>query len=427
MPALPTTIPSGPSFGVAAESRFGSGIVWPPETQLLLACSKLELEDLGATRVRALLQQGIEWNRFLRLTVLHCMTAFVYRHLESVASDLVPKPAIQFLRDRFVQDGAAGLRNTAQLLKLLDLFREQNILAVPYKGPVLAAALYGNVAFRRYNDLDILVSRTDVPRARELLGKEDFVPLHPTTPAGREFLLQKRHSEIFIRDQGPIVELHWAFAKQRGIFPLDLDMLRPRLREMTLFGTPLLIFGPEDELLILCAHGANHLWSRLEWLCGIAELIRNNPLNWSQIMRQAGELNSEKAVLLGLVLAADLLDAPAPEDLIAQGRRSKDVSWAANLVKRKFASGQIERPDERSSIERDLFRLRLQSTNGARMSYLFHRITTPGRDDTRIMLPVGKRFVPLPALFRPFQILGKFAADILGGHKGPDPDHKERS
>ena len=335
------------------------------------------------------------------------MTAFVFRHLETEEDGVVPAPVLHFLRNRFLHDGAAALRNTSHLLELIELFREQGILAVPYKGPALAVALYGNVAFRRCNDLDILVSRADVPRARELLEEQAFVPLHPTTPASREFLLQRRHSEIFTREQGPIVELHWAFAKQRGIFPLDLDMLRSRLGEMTLAGTRLPVFAPEDKLLILSAHGANHLWSRLEWLTGIAELIRSTPLAWPEILERARELNSEKSLFLGLVLAGDLLDAPVPEELLAKGRANGDVAWAARLVMKKFASGQIERPEDRSSIERDMFRLRMQSTNGARMSYLFHRIFTPGRDDTRLMLPIGKRFVPLPAFFRPIHLLGK--------------------
>ena len=421
--SIPTIRPSEPSIEVA--SRLRPDILLPHEKKLLLTCARLRLDDGDASRIRILLKQGVEWNHFLRLTVLHCVTAFVFRHFEAGAADLVPKPAMQFLRNRFQQDAADALRNTVHLLELLESFRQQSILAVPYKGPALAVAVYGNVAFRRCNDLDILVSRADVPRARELLEREGFVPLHPITTAGREFLLQKRHSEIFTREHGPIVELHWAFAKQRGIFPLDLDMLRPRLLDVTLFGKPIISFAPDDTLLILCAHGANHLWSRLEWLCGIAELIRSTPLNWSLIMSRARELHSEKALLLGLVLAVDLLDAPVPEDLVARGRGTRDVNWAVNLVKRKFASGQIENPEDRSSIERDLFRLRLQSTNSARMRYLFHRITTPGRGSTRIMLPVGKRFVPLPAFFRPFHLLKKLVANAIPWNRGSDLDPKE--
>lgn len=328
---------------------------------------------------------------------------------------------MQALRNRFLQDGTAALRNTSQLIELLELFQERGILAVPYKGPALALSVYGNIAFRRCNDLDILVSRSDVPQAREILEAAGYTPVHPITEAGREFLLRKRHSEIFTRPSGPIIELHWAFAKQRGLFPLDLDMLRPRLQTMSLAGNEVKVFAPEDQLLILSVHGANHLWSRLEWLCGISELLRQSPLAWPEILKRARELHSRKALDLGLVLAHDLLGAPVPPDVLAEASAGADVKWAVRLVKKKLSSGQIERPHERSSIERDLFRLRLQSTNGARIRYLMHRMTIPGRDDTRIMLPVGKRFVPLPSFLRPFHILGKLVGTALhrNASKGP--------
>lgn len=407
-------------------TRLPSDILWPTEIELLLICARLHVEEPEIYRIREILQGELDWNRLFRLTILHCLTAFLFRHLDTTARDLVPAPNMQFLRNRFLQDGTAALRNTSQLLELFELFKQHDILAVPYKGPALAESLYGNVAFRRCNDLDILVTRADVPRARTLLEEVGFAPLHPTTPASREFLLQKRHSEIFRRDPGLFVELHWAFAKQRGLFPLDLDMLRPRLQEMTLAGSRVQVFAPEDQLLILCVHGANHLWSRLEWLCGIAELIRNSSLAWQEVLERAQELHSRKALFLGLVLADELLGAPVPVEVLAEGRVDRDVNWAAHLVKKKLAAGQIEHPEERSSVERDLFRLRLQSTSGARIRYLMHRITIPGRDDTRLMLPVGRRFVPLPSFLRPFHILGKLVETIVQRHKAVDLDRKER-
>jgi hypothetical protein len=368
----------------------------------------------------------VDWNRLYRLATLHCLTPFLFRHLDATFRDLVPETILESLRSRFLQDGVEALRNTSQLLDLIEMFGECDILAVPYKGPALAMYLYGTVAFRRCNDLDILVARDDVPQARILLENAGFVPLHPTTPASRKFLLQKRHSEIFRQDSGVIIELHWAFAKQRGLFPMDLDILRPRLQEMTLAGSRVKMFSPEDQLLILCVHGANHLWSRLEWLCGIAELIRNDSLEWQEVLQLAENFYSSKALFLGLLLAEELLDAPLPEEVRLQARMSRDVNWAARLVKRKLAKGQIERPQERSWVERDLFRLRLQSTNRARVRYIMHRMTIPGRDDTRMMVPVGRRFIPLPSFLRPFHIFGKLMGTITRRTGPEDMDDEKR-
>jgi hypothetical protein len=99
--------------------------------------------------------------------------------------------------------------------------------------------------------------------------------------------------------------------------------------------------------------------------------------------------------------------------VLARARANRDVVWSANLVKRKLATGQIERPEERSAIERDLFRLRLQSSNGTRIRYLMHRFTTPKREDTRNMLRIGGRFIPLPAFLRPFHVLGRLLGNVV--------------
>src|SRR2546430_3203484 len=65
-----------------------------------------------------------------------------------------------------------------ELLEILDLFTEQGIRALPYKGPVLAAIEYGNLAARTFCDLDILVRKEDATRARDLLVARGYVREH---------------------------------------------------------------------------------------------------------------------------------------------------------------------------------------------------------------------------------------------------------
>jgi hypothetical protein len=44
----------------------------------------------------------------------------------------------------------------------------------------------------------------------------------------------------------------------------------------------------EDLLLILCAHGAKHLWMALGWICDVAELLRvHRDMNWPDILEEA--------------------------------------------------------------------------------------------------------------------------------------------
>jgi hypothetical protein len=49
-----------------------------------------------------------------------------------------------------------------ELLTLLDTFKANNIMAVPFKGPLLAVAIYGDMLLRECGDLDFLIKRKDV-------------------------------------------------------------------------------------------------------------------------------------------------------------------------------------------------------------------------------------------------------------------------
>jgi hypothetical protein len=190
-------------------------------------------------------------------------------------------------------------------------------------------------------------------------------------------------------------------------------------------GSKVLVFPLEDLLLILCVHGATHRWDRLEWLCGVAELIRGTELEWERVLERAARHKVEKTLFLGLILAHDLLDAPVPESVLAQARKDRDVASLSKFVKDTLARGEIGQPTSENTLQRDLFRLRLQSTFSDRMRYFFYRFTTPGkREDAVHMVPLGRWSVPLPTLVRPFHVVGKVIRGSFS-HWSNDRTHRE--
>jgi hypothetical protein len=164
----------------------------------------------------------------------------------------------------------------------------------------------------------------------------------------------------------------------------------------------------------------------LEWLCGVAELIRGTDVDWERVLERTATHKIEKTLLLGLILAHDLLDAPLPESIVAQARKDGDVASLSKLVKDTLARGEIGQPQAQNTIQRDLFRLRLQSTFSDRMRYFFYRFTTPGRrEDARHMVPLGKWSVPLSTLFRPFHVVGKVIRGFVSQWASNERTHRE--
>src|SRR3989454_2276525 len=148
-----------------------------------------------------------------------------------------------------------NLRLTGELLSVLDLFEAQGIPAVPLKGPLLALLAYGNLALREFGDLDILVRRADVERAKRLLLSHGYRPELFVEAAHEAALLACGYHYPLRRDDGLAVELHWSLAPREFPYPLDAEEVWTRLRPVRLGGRTLYTLGSEDLLLFLCAHG----------------------------------------------------------------------------------------------------------------------------------------------------------------------------
>src|SRR6202042_525320 len=56
-----------------------------------------------------------------------------------------------------------------ELTRILEIFESRGIQAIPYKGPVLAAQAYGDIALRQFHDLDIVLRQRDLPAAHEVM------------------------------------------------------------------------------------------------------------------------------------------------------------------------------------------------------------------------------------------------------------------
>ena len=84
----------------------------------------------------------------------------------------------------YVENSARNTVLTAELCRLINLFRDDGIEAIPYKGPVLGLFAYGNIALRRFVDLDVIVKKSDVLKARDiLLTQATSPPNHSHCPS----------------------------------------------------------------------------------------------------------------------------------------------------------------------------------------------------------------------------------------------------
>jgi hypothetical protein len=362
-------------------------------------------------RLRTLVASGLDWERVQALARRHRLTHLLFHHLNQSANELVPASVLESLREAFNRNARRSLLLSAELREVHALFTQAGIAALAYKGPVLGQQLYGNVALREMSDLDVLVERHNVTAARDLLIDRGYYSLPAAVGIPDRLALSWDCNLILIRDQPrQIFELHWALAAGRYTFPLPFAEAWNRKHEVLLSGTRLPTFSAEDQLLILCFHGSRHMWECIEWIAGVAELIRSEVVDWDELWRRAERLRSRHRLMLGLKLATDLLDAPVPDEMF---RRSSAPPKAFDAVSKALFNGSAASTNG-SARPFHSFQVALSDGMRSKLRYMFYSAFEPAKEDY-FALRLPSALYPLYPLIRPLRLARSYGARLVGG------------
>jgi hypothetical protein len=129
-------------------------------------------------------------------------------------------------------------------------------------------------------------------------------------------------------------------------------------------------------------------------------------------------------LLLGVIIAQELLAAPVPADVLRQAQSDHRVDQLADEVWQLLCESRAhpESAEEFGSFPHDLFHLRTRDRLRDQLHYLFHRLTTPSRPESWMLIPAGRRMIAIHAIVRPLQVLAKLGPAIWSyfwrGHHG---------
>lgn len=381
-----------------------------PEDEILVCVARRSLDAAMAERLRELLKRDLDWKLVLASAQNHCLTPLLYFHLNAVGQSLVPRNVMSRLEGANYRNTQSSLFFTAQLVLVLEFLEENGIRAIPFKGPTLALRAYGDVGLRQFGDLDILVHRKDILKVKELLMSRGFKSTLALTNAQQAALLRFDCAYNFDNEQGVMLDVHWDLVERHFSFDIDVDGLWYRLEPVTISGKRLRTVSAEDLLLILCLHGFTHLWERLGWICDLASLIESrNDLDWQLVLQTANRRDMRRILLLGLLLAVDLLDARIPAEI----RQAAD----AEAVVKKLAAQIREQLFLERSAPPGLFRgailnLKMRERKRDMFGSSLRLLLTPRSYDWMFLpLPEWLFFLYYP--LRPLRLAGKYGAKLL--------------
>jgi hypothetical protein len=388
--------------------------------RMLIACARqhLRVEDSSSFEMAAN-DPSLDWDLLIQTASDHGVIPLLHRTLSRLGAPC-PGQVKAAIAQRAQANGRRNLMLLHELLGLISAMQARGIRVMPYKGPLLALSAYGDPSLRQCGDLDILVPQADIPAAREILESRGYaLSLEMDAHAEQEYVASPHEYDFpYIRKDPPVmVELHWNIVGRFFSFAPDPIELWQRGTDRNIGAANVRMLDPHDMLLILAAHGTKHFWSRLTWICDIAQFIKTNgsAIDWDRLIERAEAFDARGMLILAVLLAHEVLgiELPAAIQRIAGASERRQ---ARELHERLFADS-----DHRDSVPKGarmqltdggllqslLFQARIRSWTHA-LRYLFHRALTPNHVD-RSWLRLPRRLAPLYYLVRPLRLFSTYS------------------
>ena len=301
--------------------------------ELLVACATWDATACELDAIAALTRGAVDWDAWLDMIRWHRLVPHAQRALRS-ARAIAPPSVAAGLSKETIAIAAGALARARQLTVLLEAMRAADVRALPFKGPALSLAAYGDIGVRDSTDLDLVVQPADVDRAREALHAAGYVSRAGMSRA-QERTLQWSfgHFTYAAPGNGAMVELHWRFAAPRYPWSIPVEQVFARAVPIRLTGSIAPGPDPADQLLLQVMHGTRHQWERLEWLVAFVRLLQRTRPEEETLVERAGACGSSRALALALRLAHDVLGARLSTRLAALADDPRPAACAARIVR----------------------------------------------------------------------------------------------
>ena len=365
----------------------------------LLECARPTPDIL---RLSGLLHKLRDWRCFYELASEHGLLGLVTRCLLEHCQSEIPVETSDALRSWRRSHALFTLNLAAEMFRLFDRFRGLGIEAAVIKGPVLSLRCFGDPGLRQYGDLDLIVRDKDISRVTELmidLGYEAAVP-----PAAIQARKIPGEYNFRLKSSQLLVEFHTERTFRYHPRRLALDNLFQRHTAAEFDGRRIPALSLEDELVLICIHGAKHFWERLGYIADVAAFFARQELDWQKVESAAAEVGAERMLSVGLRLAQDVLGVELPERVRA-ATQSDPVApkLAAQIVRWLPAAGSAPP----GIFQRAMFRVSMHGRALAGLGYLLRLSFSPTEQDWAVGNP-EKRSRFLDALGRPFRLVRKY-------------------
>lgn len=322
-----------------------AGVEVTPEFQVLCLAARPRPDE---TRLRELLRRGIDHRALIRLATGHGVRPSLLDCLGNLSWETVPDDAKADLEGFRRNHLLKSLTLAGELHRLAASLSDHSIPFVAFKGPTLALSLYGGLAGREYNDIDLIVPQRRVDEAEDVIGSMGYASPQGDRTFRRTFLAHQRQYAFIRVDDGAAIDLHWGFCGTHVPFPVAPDEIWDDAPLLSVGGRDVPVLSAPSLVLLLAGHGTKENWAMLKWVSDFARMIdRHRALDWGSLHARAEARGCGGAVLLGCAMAEELLDVAAPQELApriagSDRVRKRTAAMAGTMRRGLLPPAQVE-------------------------------------------------------------------------------------
>jgi len=384
-----------------------------PGLELLLACTRSRFDGAAKERAEGLLSRVSDWNALADRAGRHGLLPLLGHNLDALGS------AVPVAAGAVLDRARASARHSCFLLqetvRLVKLFEEHSLRAVPFKGPLLGESVYGSAALRQAGDVDLFFRAQEVPAAKKILTARGYSSHIPIPPHLEDAYVRHYYAYNLVGERNnAVVDLHWELG--RSFFPRSVSVLdyEGRLEKLSLEGTEIPLLSAADHLLLLCLHGSRHRWERLLWVVDVAEMVRAaEDMDWETLFREAERISAVRALASGLFLAGGLLDAELPERAARYVERVGAARQLASEVEQSVASTG-KKGSLSVAAKKAFYQVRSLDRAWDRVRFCVLWTLTPNVNDW-LWIRLPEPLTALYAVLRPFRMAVAYGRKAISG------------
>ena len=374
------------------------------ELKFLLTCCRIDLSENDIEFGHSFIQNAtFNLQHLLAEANTHGVLPLVYNTAKTHSPD---HQLTATLKSYYRGIAQRNMLMSAELIHIMKLLEENGIEALAFKGPTLSQMAYGDITLRQFGDLDILIRKKDRSKMMTLLLQERYIP---------EIVLKEGTKETFFNavnviafyhaSTGVRVEIHWELLSRNYAIDWEEQSLWNKQTSVKINKIDIPVLPFEQQLLYLCAHGAKHLFERLEWVCDIDRSVRANPdIDWQYLLNEAEKLGIKRMLYLGLALSQQFFGLELP-NMIQKGiTQDKEIP---KLISKVIDINFSETSQEGKSYSSFGLLWSMRENLSDQLRFAWRGLFAPKFDDFLfIQLPSHLAF--LYPVVRPYRLLTKY-------------------